>query len=55
MSSVPEYLICIECETPCYNFDVEKGKIVEILCDICGNDDLDQFATVEEMEAMGAG
>ena len=23
----PEYLICLECETPCYVFEWEDGKI----------------------------
>lgn len=48
----PEYLICLECETPCYSFEWEEGKITEILCTMCGNDDSDQFAQPEEIEEM---
>ena len=48
----PEFLVCLECETPCYTFEWDGGKITEILCVACGNDDLDQFALPEEIEEM---
>ena len=51
----PEYLICIECETPCYTFEWRNGKVAEVQCSICGADDLDDFATEEEFEAMTSG
>jgi hypothetical protein len=54
-SSAPEYLICLECETPCYTFEWRGGKVVEIQCTACGNDDLDQFATQDELEALASG
>lgn len=50
----PEYLICLECETPCYVFEWEDEKISEILCMVCGNDDPDQFALPEEIEEMSS-
>lgn len=50
--SGPEWLICLDCETPCYNFEWSEGKLQEILCEACGNDDPDQFATEEEMDAL---
>jgi hypothetical protein len=53
--AAPEFVVCLECETPCYDFEWEDGVIREILCEICGEDDPDQFATSEELEAMGAG
>jgi hypothetical protein len=45
----PDYLICLECETPCYVFEWEEDKITEVLC---GNDDPEQFALPEEIEEM---
>ena len=49
----PDYLICLECETPCYVFEWEDGKITEVLCQTCGNDDPEQFALPEDLEDMG--
>ena len=43
MSTSPDYLICLECETPCYSFEWQDGKLSEILCLACGNDEPDQF------------
>ena len=48
----PDYYICLECETPCYVFEWQDGKITEALCTACGNDDTDQFAAPEELEEM---
>jgi translation initiation factor 2 beta subunit (eIF-2beta)/eIF-5 len=48
--SAPEYLICLECETPCYIFDWVDGRIVEAQCTACGNDDPAAFMTEEELE-----
>ena len=53
--SAPEYLICLECETPCYNFEWGGGRLLEILCLACGNDDADQFASQDDMDAMAMG
>ena len=39
----PEYYVCLECETPCYTFEWEDGKLREILCVACGNDNADEF------------
>jgi hypothetical protein len=46
----PEYVVCLECETPCYQFEWEDGKISEVLCLSCGNDDPEQFLPPEELE-----
>jgi transcription initiation factor IIE alpha subunit len=48
----PDYFICLECETPCYSFEWEEGKLSEILCPVCGNDDPEQFALPEEIDEM---
>jgi hypothetical protein len=49
----PDYLICLECETPVYTFDWVNGHVVEALCPVCGNDDPAAFASEEEFEEMG--
>lgn len=51
-SSAPEYLVCLECETPCYTFEWENGKLTEANCLACGNDDLDSFMSEEDFEVM---
>ena len=51
----PEYLICLSCETPCYTFEWSAGKVTETLCEVCGEDDVDSFATEEDFEAMTGG
>ncbi len=38
-----EFVICKQCETPTYNFEIIKGKIVFALCPVCGNDETDEF------------
>jgi hypothetical protein len=55
MASAPEYLICLECETPCYEFEWEEGALGEVLCTVCGNEDPEQFITEEEFEALSGG
>ncbi len=52
MSMAPEYLVCLECETPCYTFEWQNGQVVEILCLVCGTDDPDQFATPDDVDSM---
>jgi|WetSurMetagenome_2_1015567.scaffolds.fasta_scaffold11957_4 hypothetical protein len=51
----PEYLVCLECETPVYVFEWQNGRAVEVVCPICGNEDPASFATEEELEEMDAG
>lgn len=50
----PEYLVCLECETPCYVFEWEEGRITEVLCQCCGNDDPEQFVLPEDIEEMSS-
>jgi hypothetical protein len=47
----PDYVVCLDCETPCYVFEWQ-GKLVEIVCAVCGNDKPDQFATPEDLEEL---
>jgi translation initiation factor 2 beta subunit (eIF-2beta)/eIF-5 len=46
--SVPEFLICNECDSPVYVFEWENGRITEALCTTCGNTLPAQFTTDEE-------
>jgi hypothetical protein len=50
VSNEPEYLICMNCETPTYQFEYENGKLVSVLCAACGNEDPSEFTTETEME-----
>lgn len=52
MSDAPSYVICLNCESPCYEFEWQDGKVSEALCTVCGNDDAEQFVTDEEMDSM---
>lgn len=51
----PDYLLCLECESPCYVFEWRGDKAVEALCQVCGNDDPEQFVTPAEMEDLTEG
>jgi translation initiation factor 2 beta subunit (eIF-2beta)/eIF-5 len=50
----PDYLICLECETPTYVFEWQEGRVLEALCPMCGNDDPAAFASEEELEELTA-
>lgn len=50
--ATPEYLICVECETPCYEFEYKNDEVTEVLCPTCGNEDPEQFLTEEQFEAL---
>ena len=50
--SQPDFLICLNCESPCYVFEWGDEGCEEALCQVCGNDEaakstvggiLDQF------------
>ena len=46
----PEYLICLQCETPTYQFEFLDGKLIAVVCNTCGNDDVTDFMTEAELE-----
>jgi hypothetical protein len=48
----PDYVICLECETPVYIFEWKDGSVTEALCELCGNDDIAQFATEDDYDAL---
>jgi len=43
-----EYLICKQCSTPCYIFEMEGSTVTEAQCLVCGNDSRDGFDLGEE-------
>ncbi len=47
-----EYIECKNCESPCYNFEIDqrRGLIVQALCTVCGNDDPTDFFVPDEPE-----
>lgn len=48
----PDYLICLDCESPTYTFEWRDGKPVDIICDACANEDPEQFMTEGDLEAL---
>ena len=52
--SQPEYLICMECESPVYVFEWEGDRLTDIICPMCGNEDPANFVTEEELEEMAS-
>lgn len=53
--AAPDYLVCLECETPCYVFEWRDGKVTEALCQVCGNDDPESFLSPAELEDLSEG
>jgi translation initiation factor 2 beta subunit (eIF-2beta)/eIF-5 len=51
----PEYLICLQCETPTYQFEFVNGKLATIVCNVCGADDPSDFVTEAEYEEHTGG
>ena len=43
-----EYLVCLDCNTPCYDFEMQKKRLVEALCTMCGNEDILRFQLTED-------
>lgn len=50
--SGPEFIVCLECDSPCYTFEWAEGEIADPFCEMCGNDQADQFITEEDLEAL---
>lgn len=43
-----DYLICSQCGTPCYVFEMEGDRIAEAQCLVCGNDESRMFNVGED-------
>ena len=50
--AAPEYLVCLDCETPCYDFEWQGEKLIEVLCQVCGNEDPEQFILPDDLEEL---
>lgn len=47
-----DYLVCSNCETPCYVFELDaSGKVASAFCQMCGNDDQTTFTIPDVEEA----
>ena len=54
MFNEPDYLVCLNCETPTYTFELDgQGKVVSAFCATCANDNPAEFATAEQAETGG--
>jgi hypothetical protein len=52
----PDYLVCQECETPCYTFDWDsrRGQVFSAFCEMCGNDSPEAFSFSRQESGAGA-
>ncbi len=39
--SAPDFVVCLECESPIYTFEWDGGRVKEAVCPTCGNDQKD--------------
>ncbi len=56
MSEEVEFIICSNCETPCYSFELDrKGNVANAFCPLCGADEAKDFRLpdVEDVEDQG--
>ncbi len=53
--ATPDYLICLNCESPCYEFEWGDDGVQEAFCAVCGNDEPDQFVTEDDFDALTGG
>ena len=56
MSEEVEFIICNNCETPCYSFELDrKGNVANAFCTLCGADEAKDFRLpeVEDIEDQG--
>ncbi len=51
---IPEYVICADCESPCYTFEWQEEKVAEAVCNVCGNEDAATFLTEDEFDAFSS-
>ena len=48
----PDYLICLNCEAPSYVFEWENDEVTEAYCELCTSEEVDQFLTQEDFDAL---
>ncbi|MEO8216991.1 MAG: hypothetical protein ABI718_07905 [Acidobacteriota bacterium] len=54
MIDEPEFMVCLNCDSPSYAFEWSRGKAVTVICEICGNDDPEEFVTENEYDEMSS-
>lgn len=55
MSEEVDFVTCNNCETPCYQFELDRrGSIASAFCALCGNDDPKEFRLPDAEEAADA-
>ncbi|MEM7051013.1 MAG: hypothetical protein AAF604_15190 [Acidobacteriota bacterium] len=52
MIGSPDYFICLECESPSYVFEWKNEQLEECFCDVCGNDEVEQFLSPDDYDAL---
>ncbi|MCG6947940.1 MAG: hypothetical protein LJE93_03370 [Acidobacteria bacterium] len=52
--TTPDYIICLECDTPVYTFDWDGSRVTSAICTACGNESLSQFMTEEDYEELAS-
>jgi hypothetical protein len=50
--AIPDYLICLNCEAPSYIFEWKDDEVVEAYCELCTSEEVDQFLTQEDFDAL---
>lgn len=50
----PEFLMCVECDSPVYVFEWDGIRVTEAMCTACGNDKPILFSTEEDYGEMMA-
>ena len=51
MSEEVEFLVCLNCDSPCYFFEFEEKRgIVSAFCSVCGNDMPKEFRVPSDDE-----
>ncbi len=51
----PDWLVCLECESPCYIFEWRDGEVLEAVCTTCANEDPEMFMSPGDFEDLEAG
>ena len=52
MSEEVDFVTCANCETPCYQFELDmRGSLTSAFCAACGNDDPTEFRLPDEEES----
>jgi hypothetical protein len=50
--AAPDYIVCINCESPCYIFEWKDDQLTEAMCEVCGNEDVEEFLSPEDFDTL---